>query len=124
MPLYNTATVATALDVPPKWLDNLLSHNKIDGVQSERQGVARRLSLSAVQLVAIVRELAATLDLPSSTAVRLAHQLLQEPSRKCTLSPSLSIVLNAGALDEQLGQRLAQAIEIAPRPVRGRPRRS
>lgn len=121
MPLYNTATTATALEVPPKWLDNLLSHNKIDGVTSKRQGVARRLSLSAVERVAIVRDLSFTLGLSAVAALRVAEHLLQEPGRSYAISPSVTLSLDVAALSREIAGRLAHAVEVAPHPLRGRP---
>lgn len=121
MPLYNTATAAAALGVSPKWLDNLLSHNKIDGVLSKRQGVARRLSRSAVELVAIVRDLSTALGLSTAAALRVAEHLLQEPGRKYAISPSVTLSLDIAALNIEVAGRLAHAVEMAPHPVRGRP---
>lgn len=122
MPLYNSATTAAALQVPPKWLDNLLSHNKIDGVSRERQGIARRLSLAAVQLVALVRALSYALGVPTASALRVAEHLLHEPSRTYRISPSVTLSLDLDALSQEVAGRLAQAVEIAPHPLRGRPR--
>lgn len=121
MPLYNTATTAVALEVSPKWLDNLLSHNKIDGATSKRQGVARRLSLSAIERVAIVRDLSSDLGLSVATALRVADYLLQEPGRSYAVSPSVTLSLDVVALNVEIAGRLAHAVEMAPHPSRGRP---
>jgi hypothetical protein len=43
--VYTIATAALALNISTKWLDNILSHNKILGVRQNRQGVARRFSI-------------------------------------------------------------------------------
>lgn len=136
MPLYNTATVATALGASPKWLDNLLSHNKIDGVSGGRQGVRRRLSVDAVRTVALVRELIEHAGLSTAGAVRLAATLVAGASaeaaplhvpegmrQRVRVSPALWVELDVAALDQEVSRGLAHAVEITPHPVRGRPRR-
>lgn len=140
MPLYNTATVATALGTSLKWLDNLLSHNKIDGVISGRQGVRRRLSTDAVRTVVLARELIEHVGLPAPAAVRLAESVLSsqavDPTDGTTngttngttsgtrrqLSPALFIEIDLAALDREVRAGLAHAVEITPHPLRGRPR--
>jgi len=131
MPLYNSATVATALHVPAKWLDNLLSHNKIDGVSGGRQGVRRRLSGDAVRVVAIVKELTEEAGLPIPAAVRLAALALAgDPSdpylqkRTLSLSPSVTLEIDLAALDREIHAGLVHAVEVTPHPLRGRPRRT
>ena len=131
MPLYNTATVAAALGVPPKWLDNLLSHNKIDGVSGGRQGVQRRLSADAVRVVALAKELIEHAALSAPAAVGIAAILVADTitdgriaSRQpVRLSPSVWIELDVGALEREISAGLAHAVEVTPHPRRGRPRR-
>jgi hypothetical protein len=123
MPLYNTSTTAAAIGASAKWLDNLLSHNKVDGVQSERQGVARRLAFPAVATVALAHEIVTASSVPLSAALRLAGELLASPSGSTPISPSLTLSIDVSAFRATLLGRLAQAVEDAPRPVRGRPRK-
>lgn len=134
MPLYNTATVATALGASPKWLDNLLSHNKIDGVVGGRQGVQRRLSADAVRTVALARELIEHAGFSASAAVRLASNILAgaspEPTgsaplrQRTRLSPALWLELDVETLERDVADGLAHAVEITPHRPRGRPPRS
>lgn len=140
MPLYNTATVATAIGAAPKWLDNLLSHNKIDGVSGGRQGVRRRLSADAVRIVALAKELMDHAALSAPAAVRLASTLVgadqagertgeamtdaHPTRRRASLSPAVWIELDVGALEREISSGLAHAIEVTPHPLRGRPRRA
>lgn len=121
MPLYNTSTAATAIGVTPKWLDNLLSHNHLDAVPSESQGVARRLSVSAVTLIVLAKELIENLDLPSPAALRIATTLMASPSGDIQLSPVLRLSLSTDELRANVLDRLARAVEVAPTPRRGRP---
>jgi hypothetical protein len=132
MPLYNTATVATAVGASPKWLDNLLSHNKIDGVSGGRQGVQRRLSADAVRIVALAKELIEHAALSAPAAVGIAAALVASTvpgggtgSRQpVQLSPSVWIELDLGALEREISAGLAHAVEVTPHPRRGRPRRA
>lgn len=128
MPLYNSATVAAAIGASTKWLDNLLSHNKIDGSSGGRQGVHRRLSTDAVQTIALVKELMEVAELSASAAVRIASVALADDSsqrpvdrRRIQLSPSIWLELDLAALDHKVAEGLAHAVEITPHPVRGRP---
>lgn len=129
MPLYNTATAATALGVPPKWLDNLLSHNDVDGVSGGRQGVARRLSTDAIRTIALARELVAAIGITTPVALRLAGEILAsvpDDARSAVASHSFSDVVsiqcNLDALAGDVAEGLAHAVEVTPHPVRGRPR--
>jgi hypothetical protein len=121
MPSYNTATAATALRVTPKWLDNLLSHNTIDGFSRDSQGVARRLSLATITVLALAKELVDTLELSVPAALRLADRILDDSSGHLVLSPALSLAVHADSLKSDLLARLAHAVESAPSPRRGRP---
>jgi hypothetical protein len=110
MRAYTVATTAVTLRVQPKWLDNVLSQNDIDGVIKRRQGVARRLTPQAV----------ITLDL----ALRLAQQLRQHPEGAgIDVGEGLRLSIDLRRLEADVTERLAQAVEIAPSPPRGRPRR-
>lgn len=132
MPLYNTATVAAAIGASPKWLDNLLSHNKIEGVIGGRQGVGRRLSADAVRIVALTKELIEHSALSTPAAVGIAATIVggtspdgrTAPGNRVRLSPSVWLELDVSALEREISAGLAHAIEVTPRPPRGRPRRA
>lgn len=121
MPSYNTATVASALGVTPKWLDNLLSHNDLDGSQRVVQGVARRLSFATVTILALAKELIDTVGMKAPTAIELASQLSNSTTGELTLSPRLRITVQTDSLQADVLDSLARAVEIAPSPRRGRP---
>ncbi len=121
MPLYNTAAVAAAIRVHPKWVDNVLSHNDIAGVQSESQGVARKLSLAAVILLALTRQLTDELNIPCAGALDIAGRLLDAPDGELSLSPNFRLVLNSDLFRAHLLNELALAVEATPTPRRGRP---
>src|SRR5580704_4395697 len=99
MPFYNTSSTATALGISPKWLDNLLSHNKIEGVYQAKQGVARRLSVEAIATIAVTYQLAESVGLPVAQAVGLAEQLFASPQNSVTLSEAITLTLDRNEVE-------------------------
>ena len=118
---YTVTATALALGVSPKWLDNVLSHNKLAGVRQKRQGIARRLSREALLVLALAIRLTEDMGLPTAHAIRLAEKLVHGRGE---FSPSQGIVVKADLtlVENLLTDRLATAVEIAPAPLRGRPR--
>lgn len=121
MPLYNTATAAAAIDASHKWMDNILSHNDIDGVQSETQGISRRLSLSSIIVLALAKELGESLKVNSAAALQIATRIMESQSGDIPISPRLRVVVDLDALRADTIAHLERAVEIAPTPRRGRP---
>lgn len=121
MPIYTTSSAATALGVPPKWIDNLLSHNKIDGVQQAGQGVSRRLSIESVMVIAVTRTFMESLHVPAGYAIEMAERLIVSPPGGVALSPAISVTVDLVGLQQSLLRGLAHAVEVTPHPPRGRP---
>ncbi len=121
MRAYTVATTAVTLRMPEKWLDNVLSQNTVNGVIRKRQGVARRLTPKAVLTLEIAIRLARTLGATMPVALKLATQLLEQGAIEAGEGLSLSIDIRQ--IEGELTDRLAHAVEIAPSPQRGRPRR-
>jgi hypothetical protein len=122
MRAYTVATVAITLNVSRKWLDNALSHNRVEGVVQARQGVSRKLSPHAVLTLHIALLLVEHLEMPLGRALSLATKLAQPAeSGGHILSQGLSIVLDLDQATELVAQRLSRAVEITPLPRRGRP---
>ena len=124
MRAYTVATAAVTLRMPEKWLDNVLSQNPVDGVIKKRQGVARRLTPKAVLTLEIAVRLARALGATMPSALRLARQLQEQGSVQARIDAGegLSLSVDLGRIQEDLMERLAHAVEIAPSPQRGRPR--
>jgi hypothetical protein len=116
---YTIATAALALGVPPKWLDNILSHYRILGVVQERQGVARRITIEGLLTIAVARILTAGLDIPVGRALEIAHEMLLSQGR--VTSGSLKLDLDVIELRNRVIADLERAVEVAPLPRRGRP---
>ena len=117
---YTVATAALALDVPPKWIDNILSHHTVLGVVQQRQGVARKLSIDGLLVLALSAFLIQELGAPAPRAIRIAEELLRNEGRYESLR-GLSLILDVSAFQAGLLERLENAVEIAPVPRRGRP---
>ena len=125
MRAYTVAAAAVTLGVSPKWVDNALSHHPIPGVSRKSQGVARRLSPSAVTTLEIALRLGRLISVPLARGLDLAQQAVENGDRaaRLELSTAISIVVDVPAITSETAVRLAEAVEIAPVPRRGRPRR-
>lgn len=117
---YTIATAALALSIPKKWLDNVLSHNKVLGISQDRQGVARRFTIDGLLVLAIVVLLIKDLGLPTPRAITVAEEIAKNEGPY--LSPQgLTIQIHLSSFRARLLERLESAVEIAPAPKRGRP---
>jgi hypothetical protein len=119
--LYSIAVTALAVNAPLKWTDNLLSQHDIPNVQGRARGVARGIAWPAVVQIALIRELHTRLGCGIREAVALAAHLLEAPGGKVAVSDPLSVQFERGSFERALHARLADALESAPRPRRGRP---
>ena len=120
---YTVATVALALDVESKWLDNVLTHYRVPGVLQHRQGVSRRLSSEAVFLLRIALSLSADMGVPIGRSIDLAKKL-HEGQGSYTSGEGVALSVDFGAFQTLVQGRLAAAVEVAPLPRRGRPPQS
>jgi hypothetical protein len=117
---YTVATAALALDVSVKWLDNTLSHFNVQGVTQTRQGVARRLPIESLTILAIAVSLIRALDTPVQRAIDLATQLTRS-NGTIAVPGDIQINIDVQHTTDLLLGRLEHAVEIAPLPRRGRP---
>ena len=123
MRAYTVTTVAITLQVPTKWLDNILSHHKVPGVTQGTQGIARRLTPEAVTVLEITLMLCRSLAIPAPRSLQIATRLLLEggATARYSADDTLAVVTNVEAIRADIARRLADAVESAPRPRRGRP---
>jgi hypothetical protein len=117
---YTVATAALALDVPSKWVDNILSHHTVSGVIQQRQGVTRKLSVDGLLILALTTFLIQELGSPALKAVGVAEHLLRNEGRYES-SRGLSVIIDLSTFRTRLLERLENAVEMAPVPRRGRP---
>ena len=117
---YTVATAALALGMPAKWVDNVLSHNRLPGIRQERQGIARRLSIEGLMALALTAVLTQELGLSTAKAIVVAEGIVQGSGRFLA-GEGLSIEIDLGVFQASLLEKLERAVEIAPVPRRGRP---
>jgi hypothetical protein len=120
---YTIATAALTIGTSVKWLDNMLSHNRVSGVAQERQGVARRLTVDGLVVLALAVLLIRDLGLPTSKALTIADRVANNEGRH-DLPQGLTLALDLTSFRAELLGRLEHAVEIAPVPKRGRPPKS
>jgi hypothetical protein len=117
---YTIATAALTLGMSIKWLDNTLSHIRIPGVQQERQGVARRITIDGLLVLTVATLLINELKIPLARAIELAEKLITNGGQYSS-PEGVSLQLNLIKLTASLFERLENAVEITPVPRRGRP---
>lgn len=121
---YDAAVAALTLDVPYKWIDNLLSRHRIPGVEQTTQGTTRRLSPAAIVRIRVIRILSEELGVPVARAVSLSGLLASSPDWRASLGDGIgTLQVDRAAAERWVTRRLGDAVESAPRRVRGRPRR-
>jgi hypothetical protein len=120
---YTIATAALTLGTSVKWLDNVLSHNRVSGIVRERQGVARRLTVESLVGLALAVLLVRELGLPTAKAIALAENLAKTEGRYIA-SRWLMLTLDLSSFRADLLERLENAVEMAPVPNRGRPHKN
>ena len=120
---YTIATAALTLGTSVKWLDNVLSHNRVSGIARERQGVARRLTIEGLVGLALAVLLVRQLGLPTARAIAVAENLAKNEGRYI-VSQGLMLTLDLSSFRAELLERLESAVEIAPIPKRGRPHKN
>jgi hypothetical protein len=118
---YTVATAALTLQVPTKWVDNVLSHYRLTGVRQSRQGVSRRLSPDGILVLAVAQVLIESLGTPVGRAIELANEVTKNHGRYDFPRLGLSVAFDLPRFSAELFTRLERAVEIAPAPKRGRP---
>src|SRR4029077_4968599 len=79
--LYTVNTAALTLGTSMKWLDNVLSHNRVSGVAQRRQGVSRRFTIEGLVALAVVILLVRELGLPTAKTIAVAENLAKNGGR-------------------------------------------
>jgi hypothetical protein len=120
MRAYTVATAAVTLRMPAKWIDNVLSHHSVPGIVRTRQGVARRLTPQAILSLEIAIRLIDGLSIPVARALELSAKGIRE-NGEIPAGKGVTVRFDVEAIQAELSERLANAVEIAPLPRRGRP---
>jgi hypothetical protein len=117
---YTVATAAVAIGSPIKWIDNVLSHNKLIGIRQERQGVARRLSIDGILVLALTALLIRELGVSTAKAITAAEGIVEGRGRYSS-PQGVNVEIDLEAFRSGLLEQLELAVEVAPIPKRGRP---
>ncbi|HEX2722362.1 MAG TPA: hypothetical protein VHM24_05550 [Gemmatimonadaceae bacterium] len=122
---YTVAAVAVAMRMPIKWVDNVLSHHNLPGISRKRQGIARKVTMQAVVVLQVALDLVKGTSIPLRRAIELASDLIAVggSDARVQLSQTISLAVDVDAIGRGVSAKLADAVEVAPRPRRGRPRR-
>jgi hypothetical protein len=121
LPTYHVGVASIAAATDDKWVDNLLSRFDIPGVEHARQGTPRRLSLLAIQHIALSRRLVDQLDLPLPGAVRMAARILAQTGDLINLSPELRLQFDRASFVAEIDRLVEHAVESHVPARRGRP---
>jgi len=122
MRAYTVAATAVTLGVTRKWVDNVLSHHRVDGVHQARQGILRRVTPSGLLNLEIALGLGRVLGIPIARALDISNDLMVARGGEIQLSGPSSITLrvDVDTMERALNARLEHALEMTPIPRRGR----
>ena len=121
---YTVRMAALATDTSIKWIDNLLSHHALPGVAGGRQGLERAISMDGLIAIELVRVASGELGIPLARAVAIAGLIMSDRSRQSIRTDSgIELRFPLADLERRLRERLVEAVDAAPTPPRGRPRR-
>lgn len=118
MKLYDVVAAAFALQADAKWVDNVLSHHPVPGVERSRRGKSRRLKRESILHLLLIRELGTTVGIPVARAVTIAGELLAGGT---FVAREVRIAVDVSSLAALLDRRLGEAAEGAIAARRGRP---
>lgn len=126
MRAYTVAATALALDMPTKWLDNVLSHHAVPGVAQGKQGLQRRIPSSSVVILAVAKAIHRELGAPIGRALELAAEAVENSQNGSTDASSsagrlVRLTTDVGAVRSVVEARLREAVEFGAAPRRGRP---
>lgn len=121
---YHIAAAAFAAKCSEKWVDNLLSHHCIAGVEHARQGVTREISSEALLQIVLIRVFVDTLDIPVRRAIELAAAMDSDPQGRVVVSPDITLAADLARIRTRAERRLLDAVESVVPATRGRPKGS
>jgi hypothetical protein len=122
--LYHVDIARHVASADHKWVDNLLSHFAIPGVEGGRQGSARRISADGIGYITLVRLLNRELGLSVAAAVRVADRLLAPKSAELSIGHGLELRLDLSVFHATVERAIADGVESVMPVRRGRPRKS
>jgi hypothetical protein len=120
---YHVDIAVFAANTDRKWMDNLLSHHAVPGVESAKQGVARFISTAAIYQIVLTRDLSVNAGIPVDVAVDVARRLLAAPANRISIVPHLCLDLDRDAFMGRVDDLIADAVDSVVPKRRGRPPR-
>ena len=121
--LYHVDIARHVTSASHKWVDNLLSHFDIPGVEGGRRGSARRISAEGISHIALVRLLTEELHLGVASAVSLANKLMLGQSLPVSIGRGLEMRLDLDQFRRTVERAIADGVESVIPARRGRPRK-
>ncbi len=122
MKTVSTDAAAFALGVDRKIIDNVLAREGRKLVGRGRQGKSRRISMVALELIAVALILNRDLGVSIARGLQLAVEIVAAPQGRINIGSLSSLTFDLTHLREPLSLAVDDAIEgVAPR-TRGRPR--
>jgi hypothetical protein len=118
---YHVAIAGIVADSGEKWIDNLLSHHQLVGVDKLQRGVSRRISIAGIRQIALVRRLVQQLGVPTAVAVSLAARIWEGETGILPLGDGLELRVDLPSLRHDIDVRVARAVESVALARRGRP---
>lgn len=121
---YDVTMASLAIGAPIRWTDNVLTQHQLPDIVSVNRGVTRLIPHSTLVRLCLIRELCSGLGIGVRGAVRFAADLLDGERTGVLRRGHLTIAVDRDSLERSLDAKLRDALESAPRPRRGRPRKS
>ena len=121
MRLYHIDIARHAADAERKWIDNLLSHFDIPGVERRQRGASRRITPTGIYHIALARHVALRFDMSVKSAVGLAKSLMRSDSPEHPIFPGLSLQFDRRQFEAAIDARVIDAVEAVIPARRGRP---
>ena len=118
---YHIDIAGYAANAHRKWVDNLLSHFDVPGVERGRRGSARRVTQAGLYHIALVRVIAQELGVPLKTSVMLATTLMRTESPELPVFGTLALRFDRELFQREVDARVAEAVEAIVPARRGRP---
>lgn len=121
---YHVDIARFAVGADSKWIDNLLSHFEIPGVERARQGLSRRISELGVYHIALIHALNRDAGFSTRSAVAIATRLLSDNQTTVPIDRELRLSLDRDVFVRRIDAAIAEAVESVALPRRGRPPRT
>jgi hypothetical protein len=118
---YHVDIAVVAANADRKWVDNLLSHFDVPGVEVARQGVARRISTHGIYHVALTRLLSRDGGMSVESALGFALHLLTTDASRADIGEAVELRIDRPQFQSAVDRRVADAVEAIVPKRRGRP---